>query len=65
MRPPGPSARATSLASSGRGSYRARMHAAQNPSHDRPPAAAEARAAYLAMVERITASGARDTTAEP
>ncbi|MFE3634702.1 hypothetical protein [Streptomyces cellostaticus] len=41
------------------------MHAAQNPSHDRPPAAAEARAAYLAMVERITASGARDTTAEP
>ncbi|MEW2258814.1 LuxR C-terminal-related transcriptional regulator [Streptomyces sp. NPDC047869] len=40
------------------------MHAAQNPSHGRPPTAAEARAAYLAMVERITASGARDATAE-
>ncbi|MFJ3717608.1 LuxR C-terminal-related transcriptional regulator [Streptomyces sp. NPDC090057] len=38
------------------------MHPAQNPSHG--PAAAEARAAYLAVVERISASGARDATAE-
>ncbi|MBJ6640477.1 hypothetical protein H4K36_26120 [Streptomyces sp. DHE7-1] len=40
------------------------MPAAQNPSHDRPPTAAEARAAYLAAVGRITATGARDAAAE-
>ncbi|MGW5328759.1 LuxR C-terminal-related transcriptional regulator [Streptomyces sp. NPDC004014] len=40
------------------------MHAAQNPAHGGPPAAAGARAAYLAMIERITASGARDAAAE-
>lgn len=40
------------------------MHAAQNPQGGRQPTVSELREAYLAMLERITVSGARDSMTE-
>jgi len=54
----------TSLASWESCPYRARMHSAENPPHGRRLRGSKAREAYLALVERIAASGAGDLTAE-
>ncbi|MFJ8199990.1 LuxR C-terminal-related transcriptional regulator [Streptomyces sp. NPDC096152] len=40
------------------------MHSAHNPPRGRPLTASEGREAYLAMIERITVSGVRDSTVE-